>query len=292
MHARAPLPQAAQELLVKLQNGDRLTETNAYPGEFAFSHFARVFFNNAEHVARLDGWDDYAVFGALYQIRHGVELWLKCVIRDARTDAFLNDAFDLVDEWPLEELVVKASKGRDEPKKVALAIRRALCALRNRLVDNIQAPACFTRRMESHWAEKGLQYLREHPQTPRHDFAILHHPPVGTHNLADLWQEAKPHFNEASARLRTFSIQVDVKEHVEPEAIGSLCGLFAHFDPDGDAFRYPAALNGDWRVGLPHFSLDQLAELSHDLNWTVNAHEALRHDRYEFATVRTPQPSW
>jgi hypothetical protein len=55
----------------------------------AFNSHARAYLNNAAAICEDTGMSDYRIFMALYGIRHGIELWLKCVWSNERIDRAL-----------------------------------------------------------------------------------------------------------------------------------------------------------------------------------------------------------
>src|SRR4051812_39580396 len=104
------------------------------------------------------GMDDFRIFGALYQIRHGIELWLKCISRNVMIDRALASIFR--PESSSFEEVVEATQ--QTSKHARQQLRKAVCVLRNVLEDRVVFPDCHRVRIDDHWANKALAFMREH----------------------------------------------------------------------------------------------------------------------------------
>ena len=64
-----------------------------------------------------------------------------------------------------------------------------------------------------------------------------------------------------------------VGDPLPPAKIGALCELLGKWDPGGDGFRYPCALDGQWYTELAPLNLRSLGKLAGALTSTVLAYK-------------------
>lgn len=276
----------AATLLEELQCGENVAEADIYPSSLAFSSHAELFISNAAAMAEPDGMDDYRIFGVLYLLRHGMELWLKCFVKNAVIDEFLSQIFSSQGGFnEIAEAVGQKETKQKEP------LRRALCVFRNVLEDRTVYPECWKVRMEERWAEKAVEFMRTNRKLPRERFASLCQIRMPSHGLKDLWLKAEAHIIELHPHVLSYSGIVDVPLPESPARIRAMCELLDHYDPEGDAFRYPVSLAGKWHTGLPHFSLEALGKAAKLLAGTVCSFTAARTEAYESTTLSSPWPS-
>jgi hypothetical protein len=282
------MPAPARVLLRQLQGGDDVAIPSVYVHSLAFSDHARLYFDNAAAISRPDGVGDFRVFAALYSLRHGLELWLKCLLRNDLIDRFLAQVFAV----PEAEFTTLAdSLGLSRKERVPF--QRSLCCLRNVLVDGIKFPEAdpWRQRMETRWADEAIEFLRQEPHLPRSRFAMSCHVRLPGHNVKELWEAARSHAACFIAKGETYAQRIAVPTPASGiEEIGALAELVAFYDEDGDAFRYPSSLDGGWHTELPHLDPVRLGELAGRMHDTVLCTSSLRSDAYDNATVSRPGP--
>jgi len=282
------IPALASALLRQLQGGENAAIPSVYVHSLAFSDHARLYLDNAATISRPDGVGDFRVFAALYSLRHGFELWLKCLLRNDLIDRFLEQVFAV----PKANFTMLAD-GLDLSKNERIPFRRSLCCLRNVLIDGTKFPEedPWQQRMETRWADEALAYLRREPQLPRSRFAMNCHVRIAGHNVKELWAEARTHAASFIAEGEAYAQRIDVPSPASRiEEIGALAELVAFYDEDGDAFRYPSSLDGDWHSELPHLDLVRLGELATRMRDTILCTTSLRSDAYANATISRPRP--
>src|SRR5690554_2025537 len=81
-----------KDILSELQRGKHIAMLSVYLSSLVFSEHVRMYFENAKHLC-VGSASDFNVWGVLYGIRHGLELWLKCLIRNRIIDRFLESVF-------------------------------------------------------------------------------------------------------------------------------------------------------------------------------------------------------
>jgi hypothetical protein len=281
------LPENAKALLAKLQKGPNVAVPSVYVHCLAFSDHAQLYLDNAVSMCRQDGADDFRVFGVLYCLRHGLELWLKCLLRNRQIDLFLAEAFN---EPGLDFEGLMSSLGFKRKEK--RPFQRALCTMRNVLVDGISLPDQDPTRVrqEVRWANKGLDHLRATPELQRDRFAMLCPVRLPTHSLESAWEATADLVESFSDAGRGIGQQLDVQARVSSSEFEALVALLQHYDPNGDAFRYPVSLDGNWHGDLPPLSLDALRDLAERARDTVLFFQVVRHVAYERATVSKASP--
>lgn len=288
MPANMPIPPAAASLLRELQQGRNIAVPSVYAHSMAFSDHALLYLDNAVAFCRPDGVADFRVFAALYGIRHGMELWLKCLLRNQEIDRFLNHAFR-----QQQQSFAEVCEALGLTKKQKLPFQRSLCCLRNTIEDGMGFPDSdpWSKRMEEAWAEKGLVVLRGHPDMDRAEFAAGCQVRLSGHSLMTLWTEAEHLVRSFHPSGGGYDPWIDIPApEVDPDQIRALVELLHHYDKDGDAFRYPASLNGSWHDGLPHLDLRALGELARRMVNTVRSVTSVRQVAYEEATVSAASP--
>lgn len=282
------IPASASALLRQLQGGEDVAIPSIYLHSMAFSDHARLYFDNAAAISRPDGVGDFRVFAAMYSLRHGLELWLKCLLRNDLIDRFLAQVFAMP-----EAGFITLAEHYGMSKKERVPFQRSLCCLRNVLVDGIKFPEAdpWRQRMETRWADEALVYLRSKPRLPRSRFAMSCHVRLPGHDVKELWEAARSHAASFIAEGVSYAQRIAVPSPASGvEEIGALAELVAFYDEDGDAFRYPSSLDGAWHAELPHLDLVRLGELATRMHDTVLCTSSLRSDAYDSATVSRPRP--
>ncbi len=276
----------AKSLLAKLRDGGNVANAPANIGEFAYSALARAFLSNAKMLCVDDRMSDFRVYGALYSLRHGLELMLKCIVRNDLMDTTLRAL--MREGIPFAEVCTELKlKGREKA-----LLQQSLCTLRNVLQDRITFPDCKTKNVDLASAERALAYLRSHPSLPRNRFAVVWSVTAGGHDLAYLWEKAVPTVEMMAADANRHAQEIGYDPPCTKEALEQIVELLSALDDGGDGFRYPSALNGAWYVALPAISLDAVGELALKLEETCIIFESVRQQCYEMATVGHPTPQY
>lgn len=255
----------ARAMLWALRGGEgNIAEPKIYPGVEAFEDHARAFFNNAEALCESGRAVDFAVFGALYCFRHGLELWLKGLSQIHLLDEVLSAILEGKD---LEQVTEVAQKGCDTKRKREARrneLIRALCVVRN--VDNgLRYPACHQVNIGPEFAQERLSKGR----IDSHSLSISWPISIHGHDLRALWSETKDLVRERHAVAHENNEIYLGGELLDPDEIEALCDLLGAWDNDGDAFRYPCSLTGDWFLHLPSLNLDKLAKMASAMESTV-----------------------
>lgn len=277
----------AVRMLDDLGRGQNIAEPSNYPGSMAFGDHAIAYLSNAVGTCKDQGSDDFRVYSGLYQVRHGLELWLKCV----NQNALLNRALRAIatDGNKFDD-VVKAADQVDKWGEGKKHLQRALCVYRNAREDGLSAPASWHQNMDLASAERAITYMRAHGSQPRSYFAILWCPLVGGHKLLRLLERAKDHIADMDEHAGYVITVYGLSKPLGLADIVSACELFTGLDPEGDAFRYPTSRTGEWYLQIPPISLEALARLAQNLESTFSCYESLMNDAYEHATLATPFP--
>ncbi len=285
------LPEKGRSLLARLQQGPNTSESPLYHSSLAQSDYSVLFTSNASELVRATRMTDFAALGALYMIRHGLELWLKCVIANHCLDQILRV---LIREGALsfEELCSHdvMTIGRSKKARIAniAGLRRGLCVMRNTLVDGLGNPECWTKRISDYYANQALTFLRQHPSTPRQRIAIHYVPLVSDHNLEDLWTSAEPYVDGLRRGAQQHADDVGGGPPLELTRLEELVVFLHHLDPDGDALRYPFSLRGEWYAHQLRLSLEAIGTLARDLTESTRCFRDYRSDVYEHGTVDDP----
>jgi hypothetical protein len=149
-----PLTPNAKALLARLQSGTNTANAPANIGAFAYSVLARAFLSNAQGLCRDEGLSDFRVYGALYALRHGFELMLKCIVRNDLMDTTLR----VLMTAGLSFDDVCRQLGANKKEKASL--QHSLCVMRNVLEDRVTFPDCHTRK-------RGRRFCRTRPPIPQ-----------------------------------------------------------------------------------------------------------------------------
>lgn len=297
-----PLSVEAKDLLERLKNGSKdIAVPSVYPGATGAMKHAKAFLSNACHLSRNGRKPDFQIFGVLYGLRHGVEIFLKCLYQNLRTDNLLVDAFRGA---ALDDLLTWLTETNEEDGKVqAKQLLAALSVIRNIDVDNIKAPFCWTKNQatmgDRRFADQGLRILQQNDQLPRYTLASLWTPACRTHNLLSVFDKVETSLRDMHRATTRNAEQVGVEQPVPVDTIAATCELFEHWDPNGHAIRYASSSGAGsavtvhgWNAHLPPLSLGALGELASELDGTVNAYDALLTVCYTHATLRSPHPSY
>lgn len=283
-------PAQCQRLLAALQQGANISEPALYQNSLAQSDYSILFTSNASELVSGTNMTDFAVPGALYLIRHGLELWLKCILSNRDLDRLLKlvTREDVsFDELCAHELMEHGRSGRLQ-KANASGLRRALCVMRNVLEDGLSYPECQRKRLETRYADRALSFLRQNPSTPRQRLGTLYVPVIDGHDLMTLWGEAEPYIHDLRPGARRHADEVGGGSPLELERTKELCVLLHHLDPDGDALRYPFSLSGTWHAHELRLSLKAVGELAEELTDSTRSYAGYRGEIYVHTTVEDP----
>ncbi len=151
----------ARTLLAKLGDGSNVADAPANVGAFAYSTLARAFLSNARRLCLDDHMSDFRVYGALYSMRHGLELLLKCIARNDLIDTMLRSVMTI--GQPFGDVCTSLKLER----KTKTSFQQALCTMRNILEDGITFPDCRTKNIDLPSTERALEFLRKNPDLPR-----------------------------------------------------------------------------------------------------------------------------
>lgn len=260
------LSSRAEQLRARLTQGDgrHIAVPSVYPGRNALGNHARAYFSTAVHLCEEPRNHDFLVFGVLYCIRHGLELWLKEWIQDAMLDRaseliFSSDAPSVSFSAVCEALELNKKNERR-------ALRESLCGLRNVLERKMSAPECYEANVSDDAADEAISFFRSSSTMERMLFEPTWRVVKSIHDLSTLWQQAEPLVERLSPRVD--ERPEDIGEVLEPADIGATCELFHLWDPIGDAFRYPLSTKGEWQR-LDSVNLKELGQLACKLDQTV-----------------------
>jgi hypothetical protein len=282
------LSHLARDLLRELRDGDGadIAVPSVYAGPMALATHALAYLDVASQLCTEPRSHDFGVFGAFYGIRHGLELWLKCMIIndmiDRTLEAISNGAVDLD---AVATIIGPLSKKQREH------LCRSLCAMRNLDQNRIVAPACSTKNVSEADAVRAIAHVRKRGQEPRYMLGYTWSVPVPGHALLPLWQSAKPMINWLRPAVESNAQRTGCGEPISTERLVATIELFDKLDPDGDAFRYPSSLTGSWNTQLPYVSLRALGSLADEIEQTVLGYDSLLTESYSFSTLRSPRPS-
>lgn len=264
---------------------------------------AKAFLSNARDLASVGGDVDFQIFGVLYGIRHGVELFLKCMVQNRLVD----DALVLMirEKATLEEVVKWL--GKDEHPATARSrheqLLAVLSAVRNIEVDRIAAPECWIENQATKedptFALEGHRYIQSNGHLPRYTVGYIWVPAVKTHNLLSVFKRAEKDLGAMHRAVCGYAEHTTGSEVLPVSTIAATCELFELWDPNGHAIRYasssgassPVQAHG-WNVHLPALSLEELGQLASDLDDTVEAYDNLLGECYAEAKLRSPHPSY
>jgi hypothetical protein len=276
----------AEALLAQLRVGGNVAQPSANVGEFAYSTLARAFLSNAHGLCADVGLSDFRVYGALYSLRHGLELMLKCIVRN-----------DLIDET-LRAMMTPGVSFEDVCNKLKLKklertqLLVAICAMRNVLEDRIIHPDCYTKNVDAPSAARALRFARQNPDIERNRFAVVWTSTAFGHDLAELWTMAKPTVDSFAGDARRHAQEIGFPAPFTSRDLDPIVKLLGALDDGGDGFRYPSSLSGAWYAALPTLSLEALGRLIKRLESTCTVFESIREHCYSMATLGRPTPQY
>ena len=260
----------ARQILAELTAGDGadIALLDVYPGIDAWTTHAIAYFSNASVLCDEPKAHDFAVFGALYCVRHGLELWLKWIIQKRVMDDVLAALRGGAD---LEELIRVAQVGsssRRERNERRSQLVRALCTIRN-VEAGLTHPACRQEAMSERFA---IERLSKGPAIRGSILSIAWPIPVHGHDLKELWAAAE---DPIRGRYEDLTETPELGEALHPDTIGGICALLGAIDPAGDGFRYPSSLEGDWYLHRPPINLRALGQLAESLEDSVRSYRGV-----------------
>lgn len=278
----------ARHLLQELGDGDGadIAVPSVYAGAMALTTHAMAYLETASQLCAEPRSHDFAVFGAFYGIRHGLELWLKCIVInemiDRALEAISNGATDL-------EAVANAAGQLNKKQKEHLC--RSLCALRNVDEERIVAPDCYTKNISEEHARRAIAYVRQNGGEPRYKLGCAWSVPVPEHSLQTLWDSAQTMVRDLHPAVEADAQRTGCGHPTSIERLVAVIELLDKLDPGGDAFRYPSSLTGNWNTHLPCVSLPALGALAEQLKETVLGYDSVMTESYSFSKLRSPWPS-
>lgn len=300
MEETRPLSAEAKSLLKHLRKGATdIAVPSVYPGATGAMTHAKAFLSNAHHLSTGCREPDFLIFGVLYCIRHGLEVFLKCLCQNQRVDDLLVEvsrgaALNHLLKWLMET-------DEEDGRVQARQLLAALSVVRNVDVDEITAPLCWTENQatmgDQRFAAEGLRLLQEKEHLPRYTLASLWMPACRTHNLLSVFNRVKGALASMHPAASHHAKVVGAEQPLPVDTIAATCELFERWDPDGHAIRYASSSGAassvtvhGWNVHLPALSLGALGDLASELDGTVNAYDALLTECYTHATLRSPHP--
>jgi len=278
----SPLSEGGKALLERLQLGGNFSEPSPGWDAFAYSHHAEIFLNNARRLCEDDAMSDFRVYGALYTLRHGLELMLKCMSRNVQIDKILEIL--MRPEMTFINACASIWQSAKERRRKEPILRHAVCAIRNVLEDHIEAPRCHTSNIDDSFADRALAYFRSNPETDRFLFAL--HWPVASagHDLNTLWGESEPVISAFAEAAERHAVEAGVSPPMTPPEMKSLVDMLWAMDDGGQGLRYPSSISGSWYFDPPRMSLQALGPLIYRLEETCKMYEAAREESYNEST--------
>jgi hypothetical protein len=281
------LSQAARDLLEELSNGDGadIAVPSVYAGAMALATHAQAYLDVASQLCAEPRSHDFAVFGAFYGIRHGLELWFKCIIINDMIDRTLEAiSGGAVDLDALTTVLDPLSKKQKEH------LCRSLCAVRNVQEDKTVAPDCYIKNVSEADAVRAIAYVKTNGKQPRYILGYAWSVPIPGHSLQKFWLKAQPIINGLRPQVASSADRAGCGRPTSIERLFAAVELFDKLDPDGDTFRYPSSLTGAWNTQLPCVSLRALGDLAEEIRETVLGYESLLAESYSLSTLRSPRP--
>lgn len=271
----ADLPANASQLLRSLRGGRSrdIAEKDTFPGIGAFSDQAQAYFVNARALCGRNGPHDLAVLTSFYCIRHGLELWLKCMVKNQILDDVIHAirrrlSFDEVLQAAYKGCEGEGKRVREEKQQRRRQLVRALCVLRN-----YNAGIVDPQNMEVNQGQQFAEELASTGHVEREHLAMHWAVPIHTHSLDELWRVGKDFIYEKYDGARDESWQGLGVELISLDKLQAICELFGTLDKDGDAFRYPCSREGNWFSGLPSINLRKLRALASELENLVISYD-------------------
>jgi hypothetical protein len=281
------LSAAAEELLDRLRQGDGrdIGEPSVYAGTMAFSVHAQAYLGNSASLCSRPVAHDFCIFGGLYGIRHGVELWLKCLCINTMLDSVLEE----IDGGALNaDTLARALELTNEQKR---HLYRSLCIFRNRCEDGLVYPDCVQRKIDPIWADKAVRFIKSNGHLERYKLATIWTVPVPGHDVLDFWLRVEDWVRELNPAVVANARSTGCGNPMPPDSLAAVCELIHRWDPGGDTFRYPSSLDGRWNTDLPSLNLKTLGDLALALQETVLGYENLLEGSYSFSKLRSPRPN-
>ena len=260
---------ARMSLFERLQGGpsESVAEPSVYPCVDAFNDHAIAFLHCAATLCKERMAHDFAVFGALYCIRHALELWLKCIIQKRVLDSVVEAVNSGADVDALVEITLDGLPDKERQRKRRSRreqVIKALCVVRN-VENGLSFPLTHQRGIN----ERSARARVAQGKMPRKRLATAWPIPVDGHDLQELWGRAKPVLLAEYPGACANAASNGLKRPLDPSAIEEACELFSKWDADGDGFRYPSSLYGEWYVNLPSVNLKPLGQLARSLQHTI-----------------------
>ena len=288
LHDTPELSASATALLQRWQTGENFSQPSPSFGPFAYSEHAEIFLSNAVRLCEDDGMSDYRVYGALYLLRHGLELMLKCWSRNPQIDHILRTmtgpglSFEAVctSLWP---------EARERRRKAPILLH-AVCAIRNNLQDGLKHPEVHTVNVDDRHANAALEYFRANSGIDRFCFVPMWPVSSSGHNLPELWLESAPVMDSFIEAAQRSAVEAGMQAPLTSSDLTVIIELLAAMDDGGDGLRYPSSIGGTWYSDPPQLSLSALAVSAEAVRETCRAFEDAREEAYSLSTFGKPNP--
>lgn len=168
------------------------------------------------------------------------------------------------------------------------AIQHSLCAMRNVDEDGIKFPRCWKVNMTTSDAARALKFIQRNPKLPRYHLGYCWKVPIAGHFLDNLLEQAVPLLDLFHQDAQQQAQTSGCGHPLPREEISSAVELLDHLDHDGDTFRYPSSLTGEWHIQLPAVSLAALGDLAEALAETVLAYDSVMTQLQCHSTLGAP----
>ena len=246
----------AGRLLELWREGVSLADSKPVPSKFVFSDHAHAYLKNAGRLAG-SGDPDFAIFGALFCLRHGLELWLKCLVRNHQLETFLAA---LIEEPSVE------------PKAAALR-----AGLREKFATTFNVGVAKLAGKPKLTVSESVVYLRDNPVRAEDLLMFCVNVQSVEHGLIPLLGRLREdEFDRLVDEAMIQHRKSPTGEIATAREVRTLIELLDFYDPDGDAFRYPMGLDGRWHSEVPPVSLRALANSATRVASLVKAMSASR----------------
>jgi hypothetical protein len=278
----------AEALLNRWRVGDNFSQPSPSVGPFTYSEHAMIFLSNAIRLCEDDGMSDFRVYGALYLLRHGLELMLKCWSRNVQIDEILcaimrnGLSFDAI----CEQLWTQA----DERRKKTPILLHAVCAIRNHLQDGLRYPDVHKANIDERHANRALEYFRKNPALDRFYFAPMWPVASSGHKLPALWKESALIMDEFAEAAQRHAFEAGYPAPLTSSELEAIVELLAAMDDGGDGLRYPSSIFGAWYSEPPQLSLEALGDSAEGIKSTCQGFEDAREEAYSMSTFGSPTP--
>ncbi len=280
--------------LAGLFSGQVLSLSPNCRGPCAQSTYARLHLQNAADLLRASYHLDFAVPGALFLLRQGLELWLKCIASNLELDEIL--ALVVRERPSFEELskqdVITRERSKDVAKKNRHALSRGLCAFRSVHVDGLRAPEIWTKRNQGNFPDQSIQAVADRSDFSRELFGLFYVPLIGGHDLRRLWAVAKANISSRCLAINSYGSLCGCDEQMDLTLLDDLVEVLSRLDPDGDALRYPFSIRQEWHDQMPPMSKPWLeGAIGTTLSQIVNE-SGERSQRYALSTIGGGVQPW